>query len=81
MTDQEITDTLNQTFAWARQQGLTTVITNGIADVHHGGDTAANRASDDHRTVFLIGLVSDHERHSCLQVTLISLNDVFVRNA
>jgi hypothetical protein len=81
MDDAQLKAVLNQTMQWARQHGIRTVITNGIADVDHAHDTAANRASDDRRARLIASIVTRLEPDLGLCVTLISLNDVFTRNS
>ena len=80
MTDSQVAEAMNEALIWAKGTGLKRVITNGIRDVDHGPETAANRESDDARAQFLNRLVSDREQESELSVTLVSLNDVFTRN-
>ncbi len=72
---------LDPAFAWAREKGLSSVITNGISDIDHGRDTDRDRNSDDQRAQFLICYSQEQERDGSVRITLISLNDIFVRNA
>ncbi len=81
MTEAELTAVLDRAFAWAREKGLSSVITNGISDIDHGRDTDRNRNSDDQRAQFLIHYSQEQERDGSVRITLISLNDIFVRNA
>ena len=65
---------------FAREHGLRKVLTNGIADTDHGRYTLENRRSDDTRARLLWNLACAWECEQDAQLTLISLNDVFVRN-
>jgi hypothetical protein len=66
-------------FEWARKNNLTTVITNGIQDTDHGMLTNANRTSDDIRVRLISEIMTNYEREG-FDVTLISLNDAYIRN-
>ena len=80
MTDPEFASALNSALRWAQANGLKRIITNGIANTDLGTDTNANRASHDRRVIFISGLAADHERAAGFEITLISMNDAFVRN-
>ena len=80
MTDAQLESALEQALSWAQANDLRTVITNGIANTDHGHDTITNRQSDDSRVRFISGLAGNHERTKKVDITLISLNDAFVRN-
>jgi len=80
MTDERLTELLDDIFHVAEQKKLKMVVTNGIADVDHGSNTEANRLSDDRRTQFLNQVIVEKEQTGNFEVTLINLNDVFVRN-
>ncbi len=81
MTQGQLVETLDTILEWAGNEGLRTIITNGIADVDHGHNTEANRLSDDHRAEFLGQFMAGQEAARGFKVTLISMNDVFVRNS
>ncbi len=80
MTESDVRYELDAAFSWARQNGLKTVITNGIADTVDHYDSEAKRKSNDHRARLLIGLASDCERRFGLDITLVSPGTVFTRN-
>ena len=80
MTESDVRYALDAAFSWARQNGLKTVITNGIADTVDHSDIAAKQKSNDRRARLLIGLASDCERRFGLDITLVSLGTVFTRN-
>ena len=77
ITDEDFQLFIVRALTWANMHQLRRVITNGIMDVDHGRQSVANRASDDRRTDLLFSLVRPFEE--VLDVTLVSLNDVFVR--
>ncbi len=79
MTDTDLLAKLDAVLDWAREQGIRYVATNGIRDVDRSRDKGANRFSDDRRTAILTKYLAERERVDSLQVTLVSLNDVFVR--
>ena len=83
MTEDELQRTLDRALSWAQANEHTCIVTNGISDIDHGTDAQANRASDDRRARFLIAYVTQKEAKSndTLCIELVSLNDVFVRNA
>ncbi len=79
MSNEGLSQTINAAFGWAVEQGLRSVITNGIKDTDHGLITKNNRTSDDLRVRYLNELVSRYERNFD-SIKLISLNDAFTRN-
>lgn len=79
MTEEQLEATLQSILAWASANGIKTVATNGIADVDHDHDTAANRESDERRTRWLVQRVSAAEKSLGLAFHLVSHNDIFVR--
>lgn len=81
MSERELEAVLNRALSWAINEGYRLIITNGISDTDHGTDTNANRHSDNQRAEFLIRYSQEKERESSAKIELISLNDVFVRNA
>ena len=81
MPEEELETVLNRALSWAKNEGHRLIITNGISDTDHGTDTNANRYSDNQRAIFLIRYSQEKEREDSVKIELISLNDVFVRNA
>lgn len=81
LTNSQLASTLQDALTWALDNLVNSVMTNGIANIDHCQDTASNRASDDARARFLIDLVSTYEHDFDVTITLISQNNVFVRNA
>ena len=81
MTDRELEDVLDRMFSWVRKKRLGLIVTNGISDVDHGVDTDSNLHSDDQRAQLLIHYSQNKEKESSITIELVSLNDVFVRNA
>ncbi len=81
MTDDEVTNALETSLNWAHQEGHVRVITNGIMDIDKDTDTVANNASHDRRAQLINQLATQYEAEFGLEITLISLNDVFIRNA
>lgn len=83
MTDEQLTNVLGAALRWAKAHGVKEVITNGICNIDHAlsphGATAINRASDDQRTDFLVQFLTQQEKELKVKITLMSLNDVFVR--
>lgn len=79
LTDADLLAKLDFILDWAKTKRIRFVVTNGIRDVDHGMDGAANRASDDRRTAMLTSYMARRERADRLKVELVSLNDVFVR--
>ena len=79
ISDADLERQLEIDLAWAHELGLTTVITNGARNIGSIPNKAHNRLLDDSRTQFLIGLVTTLQRKYPLEITLMSLNDVFTR--
>lgn len=79
LTDADLLAQLDFILDWAKTRRIQFVVTNGVRDVDHGMDRAANRASDDRRTAMLTTYMAQRERADRLKVELVSLNDVFVR--
>jgi hypothetical protein len=71
LTDDQLVWALDDALAWATEQRMTRIITNGIANV--------NRLNDDRRAKFLAQYAADKEASTGLTLTLINLNDVFTR--
>lgn len=81
LSDSDIVKALEAAFSWAHQMGLKAIITNGIADTGDVCDVDEKQRNNDHRAQLLIGLTTDCERRFNLDITLVSLNNVFTRNA
>lgn len=79
MTDGDLIERLDAILDWARESCIRVVVTNGIRDVDHGNDKAANRASDDRRTAMLTKYLHRRQSADCIEVEVVSLNDAFVR--
>lgn len=79
MTEERLRERLEALFNMAREEGLKTVITNGISDTNHGMSTNENRMSDDSRVRVMNDIMTAYEREG-FSVTLISLNDTYTRN-
>lgn len=80
LSDSDIVKALEAAFSWAHQMGLKAIITNGIADTGDVCDVTVKQKNNDHRAQLLIGLTTDFERRFSLDITLVSLNNVFTRN-
>lgn len=81
LTNSQFTAALTEALTWASGNLVKSVMTNGIANIDYGTDTTSNRASDDARAQFLIDLAATYEEEFEVTINLISLNDVFLRNA
>ena len=79
MTDTQLAHALEVPLAWASQNGINSVATNGVKNTDHGKDTRANRLSVDRRVAWLRDYATQAEQKYGLTVELISLNDAFVR--
>jgi hypothetical protein len=79
MTDDDLLARLDAILDWAKARRFRFVVTNGIRDVDHGMDRAANRASDDRRTSMLTKYLYRRERADRMQAEVVSLSDVFLR--
>jgi hypothetical protein len=76
----QLVSALNAALTWASDHGVKSVITNGIADIDHCQDTTSNLASDDARASFLIDFATECEKALEVNISLVSRNDVFLRN-
>ena len=81
MTEGDTVEAVGRAIAWAQKNRLTRIVTNGVPDIDHGNNTAANRASDDRRAKFLIEHAERLENSTSMRFELTNLNDTFVRNA
>lgn len=79
MTDAQLRDALNTALSWASARSLKSIATNGIMNTDHGHDSAINRQSDSARAAMLVRYAEQAEREHQVAITLVSLNDVFVR--
>jgi hypothetical protein len=79
ITEEHLSEVLVQAMDWAQRNGIRKIITNGVKNIDHGHVTKENRASDYRRTRFLTNFFVEEERKRNLKITLISLNDVFLR--
>ena len=79
MSDSTLEKTLNSVFKWALKQQLYKIITNGIIDTNHSTDTTKNKQSNDRR-VKLIREICLRDEYKKLNITLISLNDAYLKN-
>ena len=77
MTERELEAVLDEAIMWARTEGHTSIVTNGVANTGHGMDTDANRYSDDQRVQFLIRYSAEKENALGIKIELISLNDPY----
>ncbi len=80
MSDDEVRKHIDDLLATAHCRNIRTVITNGIMDIDHDRDSAANRRSDDRRADLIDQIMRRHEGHFA-SIKLISLNEVFIRLA
>jgi hypothetical protein len=78
MTDEQLRESYQGLFENANQHGAKNIITNGISDVDHGISTEANRLSDDNRVRVIIEMMTSYKKEG-FDVTLISLNDAYIR--
>lgn len=81
LTDSGVGEVLEAAFSWAHLNGLKTIITNGTSDKGNAGNPTEKQKSNDRRARFLIASTTDCERRFGLDITLVSLNHVFTRNA
>jgi len=81
LTQTQLVSALEAALTWASANRVRSVTTNGIAATDHSQNTASNRASDDARAKKLIDLVTTYEKELEVTITLVSRNDVFLRNA
>lgn len=79
MSTTRLSEALGKALDWANLLGIKRVITNGIADIDHARDTASNRLSDEHRAAALLTLTTGYETRMGLSITLMGLNDIFIR--
>jgi hypothetical protein len=70
---------LKNAFIWAHQKNLNKIATNGIANTDHGRNKLNNRLSDNERAAWLYEYACLHECSYNFEITLASLNDVFIR--
>ena len=83
-----LAETLECIFEWASKANLHTIATNGVADIDHEHEheheheriSPANQTSIHRRVRVLNELIDFHETSKGLEVKLISLSDVFIRN-
>jgi len=80
MTETQLANALDGALAWASQNSIGSVATNGIANTDHGNNTADNRRSDEQRAAWLEDYARKAEQRYRMAIQLISMNDVFVRN-
>jgi hypothetical protein len=76
----QLVSSLDTALTWASDNGLRSVTTNGIANTDHCQDTTSNRFSDDARARFLIDFATECEKALEVNISLVSRNDVFLRN-
>ena len=81
MSDGRLRPVLEALMSWATSKGLRSLATNAIMNAVHGRDPLANERSDNQRAQLLIGVMRRYEAERGVKVTLVSLNDVFTRNA
>jgi hypothetical protein len=81
LTNLQLTAALTEALTWASGKSVKSVMTNGVANIDHGNDTTTNNASANVRAQFLIGLAATLEQQFDVTISLISANDVFLRNA
>ena len=72
---------LDEAVHWAHENKIITIATNGIANTDHGLVTVRNLASDDRRALEISRMAQQYEEGLGVEITLISLNNVFVRLA
>ena len=77
MEDSTLEQKFRETFEWMEVHGLKKIITNGIMDTNHSTNTIENQENDDTRVKFIETICSQHPK---LDITLISLNKVYLRN-
>lgn len=81
MTESEARHAFHIALSWAHQNGLKTVITTGIADSGDRNDNNAIQKSNDRRARFFLELASDYECSLGVAISLISVDNVYTRNA
>jgi len=79
MKDTIFEEVLTDAFEWALEHELERIVTNGIKNSDYSMDTLLNRESDDRR-VKLIQEICSRDNYSQLKITLISLDDAYLRN-
>jgi len=75
MSNSKLETTFNNAFEWMKEQNLHKIITNGIMDTDHSIDTDKNKTNNHDRVKFIKKTCSKFEQ---LDITLISLNDVYL---
>ena len=77
LTNSQLTAVLMEALTWASGKSVKSVMTNGVANIDHGTDTTNANV----RAQFLIDLAATLEQKFEVTISLISANDVFLRNA
>ncbi|MCZ8158551.1 MAG: hypothetical protein O9256_01460 [Rhizobiaceae bacterium] len=75
LTDAEHEQALGEAVAWALQNGIGSIVTNGAPD------TSSDVKSQSERAVWLIAYASNLEKSQGIEVELISLSDVYIARA
>ena len=79
IADERLVAIVAQIEDFIRTHGVRTLITNGVMNTDHDGNSEANRASDDRRAQDLIRRFAALEGRRGVEATLIDLKDVFIR--
>jgi hypothetical protein len=79
MTDNQLTESLNNACSWATEHNISSIATNGIVNVDRNGDHANVIRSDRQRAEWLVEYATQVEIKYGISIELISLDDVFTR--
>ena len=77
MSDSDLSKAFKRVFEHGIKLGLKTVITNGVSNIDHSTNSAANALSNRNRVVFIRSLLSPYETNF-KKIMLINLNDSFI---
>ena len=70
---------LDSILTWIARNTISSFVTNGISDINKNGITSDNKTSDDSHASFIMDYISNKKLHTSCDITLIIMNDVFVR--
>ncbi len=79
MSDERLAEWIDEIRRRIQNNGYSRFVTNGVMNVDHGHDPGLNRISEDRRAQCLIRHFSEICESLNVPVTLISMNDVFIR--
>jgi hypothetical protein len=79
LSDGEMRSALDRALSWAHGRGLTSITTNGVADTIAARSPLSREQSDARRARLLADLAAEYERRLGVSITLVSLDDQFVK--